>query len=75
MRIALSEARRARDDVLEKAFAGLGKPFRTKYQTSLELQIRALEQGNAADEIAGSKLHDEWVDWLNVHRKHVRIPK
>jgi len=75
MRLALDEAKLVRDDVLEKAYPGMSKPFRDKFQRSLELQIRNLEHGDAAAEIAGSFLHDEWVDWINVRRREIKISR
>ncbi len=41
-RTALLHALMVRDDVLEKAYPGLRKPFREKFQRSLQLRIRAL---------------------------------
>jgi hypothetical protein len=72
---ALEEAKLVRDDVLEKALAGLSKPFREKYQRSLELRIQGIEQRDDEIELAGSRLHNEWVVWINAHRAEVMIPK
>ncbi len=73
--VALDEARQVTDEVLEKVLPGLGKPFREKYQRSIELQLQAIDQANVAAEIAGSQLHDEWVDWINPRLRQLRIPK
>ena len=78
-KFALEEAKLVRDKVLEKALSGMSRPFRDKYQRSLELEIQAFESqdettANAAS-IKGSMLHDEWVDWINEHNSKVRIPK
>jgi hypothetical protein len=74
-KFAVQEALLVRDDVLEKAYAGMSKPFREKYQRGLQLQIRAVEQNEPSSEFTGSNLHDEWVDWFNAHRSEIRFPK
>jgi hypothetical protein len=71
----LAEARLVTDDVLEKAMAGLSVPYRQLYQRSLELQIRNLEAGDIDAEIEGSRLHDQWVDWIAPRQKRFRVPK
>lgn len=73
--VALDEARKVNDQVLEKVLPGLSKPFREKYQKSIELQLRAIEQGDIAAEFTGSQLHDEWVDWINPRTQDMKIPK
>ena len=70
---ALKHAQLVRDDVLEKALPGMSSIFRAKFQRSLELQIRNLEVGDAQAEVSGSRLHDEWVDWISV--RDVKIPR
>jgi len=75
LKYALEESRQVRDDVLEKALPGLSRPFRDKYQRSLESKIHGFESGDTAALIRGTLLHDEWVDWFNENRSKIRIPK
>lgn len=72
---ALEQARLVRDDVLEKALAGMSGPFRQKYQRGLELVLRNLEVGDIQAELEGSRLLNEWVDWMNAHRRAARFPR
>ncbi len=74
-RLALAEARLVSDDILEKALAGLSGPYRQLYQPSLELQIRNLEIGDIAAEVEGSRLHDQWVNWITPRQLQIRVPK
>ena len=64
-----------RDDVLEKATEGLSVTYRQLYQRSLELQIRNLEVGDNNAALEGSRLHDQWVDWIAPRQKRFRVPK
>jgi len=75
MKVALQEARLVADSVLEKAFVGLSTPYRQLYQRSLELQIMNLESGDLAAAIKGSRLHDEWVDWIVPRQQQIRVPR
>jgi hypothetical protein len=75
MRVALSEAKLLRDEVLAKANRDLPKPFRTLFQQSLELRLKNLELGDITAEIKGSALHDQWVEWFNANRSAIRVPK
>lgn len=70
-RLALHEARQVSDSVLEKALPGLSTQFRALFQRSLELKIRALEQGDVTAEFEASSLHDRWADWFNLHRTSI----
>jgi len=72
---ALREAKLVKDSVLEKAHPELREHFRYEYQKGIELMIESVEAGNAAAQITGSTLLDQWVDWLNSNRKEIRIPK
>jgi hypothetical protein len=72
---ALAEAKLVRDDVLEKAFVGMSDRYRHFYQRSLELQVRSLEVKDLSAEIEGSRLHDEWVDWIEPRQVQIRVPK
>lgn len=74
-RVALSEARMLRDEVLAIAHRDLPKQFRTLYQQSLELRLRNLEVSDMAAEIESHALHDQWVEWFNANRSAIRIPK
>ena len=75
VRVALSEAKLLRDEVLAKANRDLPKQFRTLYQQSLELRLRNLELGDITAEIKGSALHDQWVEWFNANKSVIRVPK
>lgn len=75
MRVALSEAKLLRDEVLAKANGEMPKQFRTLYQQSLELRLKNFELGDMTAEIKGSALHDQWVEWFNTNRSAIRIPK
>jgi len=72
---ALREAVMVRDDVLEKAAPGLSVQWRQKHQRGLELQLMAVERRDASAEIAGSALHNDWIDWINSNKAKVLIPK
>ena len=74
-RRALQEAVLVPDDVLEKAMPGMSALWREKHQRGLELQIQAVDKGDISAEIAGSALHNEWVEWINASRERIRIPK
>ena len=74
-RQALEQARAVRDEILEKALTGLSGPFREKFQRSLELQIANLQSGDLDAELEGSRLHDEWVEFINSQRDRIRIPR
>lgn len=75
VRVALSEAKLLRDEVLAKANRDLPKQFRTLYQQSLELRLRNLELGDITAEIKGSALHDQWVGWFNANKSVIRVSK
>ena len=75
VRVALSEAKLLRDEVLAKANRDLPKQFRTLYHQSLELRLRNLELGDITAEIKGSALHDQWVEWFNANKSVIRVPK
>ena len=75
VRVALSEAKLLRDEVLAKANRDLPKQFRALYQQSLELRLRNLELGDITPEIKGSALHDQWVEWFNANKSVIRVPK
>jgi len=73
--LALSEAKLVRDDVLAKAHPQLPKKYRTLYQRSLELQVINFKIGNFKKEVEAGKLHDSWVDWININKGQVKIPR
>jgi hypothetical protein len=78
MKIALQEAQLVQDVILDKAFPGMSKPFREKYQRSLELKLRAAEEDYLSAvpyEIKGTTLYNEWVDWINAHNSEIQIPR
>lgn len=76
MKIALQEAKVVRNEVLDKAFPGLSRLFREKYQRSLELKIRTFEDKyNIAGEFESGRLYNEWIDWINEHGSEIRFPK
>lgn len=74
-RRALAEARKIRDPVLEKIHEGMAEPFRNKYQRSLELTIKNLEEDNKLMFDKAGQLHDEWIDWYREHYEDIKIPK
>lgn len=74
-RLALSEAKLLKDEVLSKANRDLPQRFRELYQRSLELRLQNLEIGDIKAELEGSALHDQWVDWYNANRSAIKIPK
>ena len=74
-RLALYEAALVRNDVLEKAMPGLAVVWREKYERSLKLSLRAVEQREVRGQLAASRLHDEWVDWINSNKNNIRVPR
>ena len=74
-RLALSEAKLLKDELLAKANGNLPQQFRALYQQSLELQLRNLEVGDIDAELKGSALHDQWVEWFNANKRAIKIPK
>lgn len=74
-RYALEQAKLVSNDVLEKALSGLSQPYRELYQRSLELQIKNFAVGDVSAEIEGSRLHDQWVDWINPRQPKIRVPR
>lgn len=75
MLLSLKEAKLVRDDVLRKAHPILPEKFRSLYQKSLELRIESLHEKNNKKSIQSSNLHDLWVDWYNLNKKKIKIPK
>ena len=74
-KLAFAEARLVRDDVLEKALPGLSRAYRQWYERSLELRIHNLEVGDVVAEVEGSRLHDQWVDWITPRQRQIRVPE
>jgi hypothetical protein len=74
-KVALSEAKLVRNDVLKKAHPDLPEKYRQLYQKSLELQLSGFTSGEILKEIQAGKLHDSWVDWINSNNKKIKIPK
>ena len=50
-------------------------PFRQNYQRGLELRLRNLEYGDVQAELEGSRLLDDWVDWVNQRGREARFPR
>lgn len=73
MKEALGESQTIRDDVLAKAHPDLPEHFRRELQRSLELRIRNLEVGDASAEIEGSRLHYQWIYWINSHKNEIKV--
>ena len=79
-RTALSHAQQVRDDVLAKAHPQLPRYFREEYQRSLELSLEVEDWPTSAVEdtaksIQAGILHDRWVDWWNLNKDYIRIPR
>ena len=73
-KLALLKAEEIPTDILQKMHKDLEPNFK-KYMKGLRLRINNLETGNITNEMEGSRLVDEWVDWYGVHGKKIKIPK
>ena len=73
-RLALSKAEEIPIDILQKMHKDLEPNFK-KYIKGLRLRINNLETCDITNEMEGSRLVDEWVDWYGVHGKEIKIPK
>jgi len=74
-RLALQEASRVSDTVLDKTHPGLREKYRNQYQSGLQYQIAAFEQRNAEYSITGAKLNSDFVDWFSAARNQFKVPK
>jgi hypothetical protein len=74
-RTALSHAQQVRDDVLAKAHPEMPSHFRLEYQRSLNLLLDALASRDNAKSLQATMLHDRWVDWWNLNRREIRVPR
>ena len=70
--IALLEAKTIKDEVLAKAHPELPYKFRSLYQKSLELTIKAMEERDNVASFRAGQLHDEWVNWFNKNKKAIK---
>lgn len=76
---ALREARKVRDEVLDKAHPQLRKHFRQEFEKGMELLVRSLEEPPVLpeavnDAILGDQLLERWARWLNENRTDIKIP-
>ncbi|MBN8627805.1 MAG: hypothetical protein J0M17_20185 [Planctomycetes bacterium] len=67
-RLAISEAKLVKDEVLAKAHPDLPKHWREEFQRGLELEV----DGGS---ITGQLLIGTFVDWANRERSNFRVPK
>lgn len=69
--------------MLRKAHPGMRDPFRSQYEKGTELIVMGMElaiaKGPDAENLRllqdGTALVNRWTDWLNAHRKEIRLPR
>ena len=71
---ALQDARRVRDEILERLHPALRPHFRDEFQRSQALFLQARRDGDAALETEAIRLRNAWGDWWVRHDHEVAIP-
>ncbi len=84
--IALDEAKRVRDAVLDKAHPQLKEHFRSEYEKGLELILKSYDVSGGTRsgppsksqvdlQASGVRLLKLWAAWFNAHEHEIRMPK